>query len=188
MNSETSNKVLNSVSQVEELVPLLLIIIEIFTDLNLNLHKHSPSSSQIHIPPSLALVSAQCLYTLTEDDFKLIKFLTTPSEAKIRPLIHLFETPTQAGSVEENQEMDLLKVVTTGILRNLISQTKRPERLSFKAAYDLKMPDLLTRHLDLDLIQFAHQVVQANAAIVSLFWISWSVVSFSWFCLVCFAL
>ncbi|KAG0152349.1 hypothetical protein CROQUDRAFT_85422 [Cronartium quercuum f. sp. fusiforme G11] len=153
--AETSQKVLGGVSQFQGLLPLLLILLD---------QSAHPTLSAPELPPSLALVCAQCLYTLTEDDRRLVRSL---SADKLEPVIHLFEhrlTRTKI-TVEEREELELLRVVCAGVLRNVLALALKPERLSFKPLFDAKMPELLVKHLEIDMQALATEAAEAQAAL-----------------------
>jgi len=167
--AETSSKWLDSVIALQDIIPLLSNILRLFTD-QLQA-KRSPKStpSRYLIPSSCALASGQCLYALTEDHIKLSKQLAFSNQESIQPLITLFSCPDQPSeqfSSEDIENLELLKVVTIGVLRNIILHTrKRAEELSFKPAYDEKMPHILIAKLQVDLGQLAVAAAEAHNSI-----------------------
>ncbi|MBW0461498.1 hypothetical protein O181_001213 [Austropuccinia psidii MF-1] len=168
--AETSNKLLNSVNNTQELVPLLLLVIDLFSE---RVSQGNPLPSKSHryaLPSSLALASAQCLYTLTEDNPKLVKQLTSLNETKIQPLLSIFASfdhQPEGFSTEESEDVELFKIVIAGILRNIISQSKQPQKLSFKSDYDEKIPQLLISKLQVDLNELAKEAAEANETVPS---------------------
>ncbi|POV95493.1 hypothetical protein PSTT_16220 [Puccinia striiformis] len=147
---------------------LLSTTLRIFVD-----HLKHPSArstpSRYVIPSSCALASGQCLYALTEDHAKLSKRLAFPNETSIEPLITLFSSDDEKiehFSPEETENLELLRVVSTGILRNIILHTrKRADDLSFKLPYDEKMPHILIAKLQVDLGQLAAEAAEAHSSI-----------------------
>ncbi|EGG05262.1 uncharacterized protein MELLADRAFT_107758 [Melampsora larici-populina 98AG31] len=155
--AETSNKLFKAIGAITELVPFLFRIIQLYVD-RLGI---SNAQDQTSTPStSLTLVSIQCLYTLTEDDPKLIRQISS----QLDPLLVLFKINQQPikRSTEDQEELELLKVYLVGILRNIVSQTKHPNRLSFKSMYDDHLlPNHLFQFLDLDLSDLYHQASKA---------------------------
>ncbi|PLW35493.1 hypothetical protein PCASD_12710 [Puccinia coronata f. sp. avenae] len=167
--AETSSKWLDSVIALQDIIPLLSDTLRLFTD-QLNA-KRSPkvTPSRYLMPSSCALAAGQCLYALTEDHPKLSKQLAFSNEESIQPLITLFSIPDQQiepSSAEDNENLELLKVISTGILRNIILHTKkRAEQLSFKADYDERMPHILIAKLQVDLEQLSLAAAEAHQSI-----------------------
>ncbi|KAI7940104.1 hypothetical protein MJO28_013756 [Puccinia striiformis f. sp. tritici] len=166
--AETSSKWLDSVTALQDIIPLLSTTLRLFVD-----HLKHPSArstpSRYVIPSSCALASGQCLYALTEDHAKLSKRLAFPNETSIEPLITLFSSDDEKiehFSPEETENLELLRVVSTGILRNIILHTrKRADDLSFKLPYDEKMPHILIAKLQVDLGQLAAEAAEAHSSI-----------------------
>ncbi|KAH9816273.1 armadillo-type protein [Melampsora americana] len=157
--AETSNKLFKAIGTITELVPFLFRIIQLYID---RLETSNPQDQSSRPTTSLTLVSIQCLYTLTEDDPKLIRSISH----QLNPLIALFELiqPSNSSS-EEQEEFGLLKVYIIAIFRNIISQTKNPDRLSFKPFYDTKLPNHLFQFLNLDLSDVYNQASKAFLAL-----------------------
>jgi hypothetical protein len=171
VNRETSSKWLDSVIALQDIIPLLANILRLFTD-QLKTNQSVKSAHSCHIvPTSCALASGQCLYALTEDHPKLSKRLAFSDESAIQPIIALSSTSDQQVkhfSSEDNENIELLKVVSIGILRNIILHSrKRAEELSFKPAYDENMPHILIVKLKVDLGQLAAEAAEAHNSIVS---------------------
>ncbi|KAA1082726.1 hypothetical protein PGT21_012202 [Puccinia graminis f. sp. tritici] len=167
--AETSSKWLDSVIALQDIIPLLTNILRLFTDqLKTNQSAKAAHSCYI-VPTSCALASGQCLYALTEDHPKLSKRLAFSDESAIEPIITLSSTTDQQikqFSSEDNENIELLKVVSIGILRNIILHArKRAEELSFKPAYDENMPHILIVKLKVDLGQLAAEAAEAHNSI-----------------------
>ncbi|WAQ84680.1 hypothetical protein PtA15_5A253 [Puccinia triticina] len=167
--AETSSKWLDSVIALQDIIPLLTNILRLFTDHLDTRQAAKPTRSNHVVPSSCALASGQCLYALTEDHPKLSKRLAFSDELSVEPLITLSNTPDQPSkqfSAEDNENLELLKVVSIGILRNIILHTrKRAEELPFKSEYDEKMPHILIAKLRVDLRQLAEETAEAHNSI-----------------------
>ncbi|KAI8446948.1 hypothetical protein BY996DRAFT_7766323 [Phakopsora pachyrhizi] len=169
--AEASNKLLELVIKIEVLVPLLLIIIELF-DKQISGDSYEESKKKkLLIPSSLALVSSQCLYNLTEDNQKLVNRMISPNEEPIAPLVNIsmsVEVEEKGKSLEETENLKLLKALAAGILRNVIVLCKRPKKLSFKLSYDSRLPQILPLEMQTTLDQFAIEAADAYGAVPSI--------------------
>lgn len=166
--AETSHKWLDSVCFLDDVIPLLSSILEFFTH---RLHPdQAPKSmpSRYVVPSSCALAAGQCLYALTEDQPKLAKRLVKSNDNLIQALSALCSTcqlRTEKHSLEDNENVELLQVVSIGILRNLTLPTRKRQGTSLKSPFDKKMLKFLMSKLRVDLIQLAAMAAEANGIV-----------------------